>query len=49
MHSDLPPTLLREYVQLSTSVVPGAQVPLQTDLLDGTLTPVLMPDGSQAY
>ena len=24
MHSDLPPTLLRGYVQLSTSVVPGA-------------------------
>ncbi len=28
MHSDLPPTPLRGYVQLSTSVVPGAQVPL---------------------
>ena len=25
MHSDLPPTLLREYVQLSTAVVPGEQ------------------------
>jgi FtsP/CotA-like multicopper oxidase with cupredoxin domain len=45
MHSDLPPTLLREYVQLSTSVVPGAQVPLLTSLLDGTTTPTLMPDG----
>ncbi len=45
MHSDLPPTLLREYVQLSTSVVPGKQIPLETTLLDGTTTPVLMPDG----
>jgi len=49
MHSDLPPTLLREYVQLSTASVPGKQVALQTDLLDGTQTPTLMPDGSQAY
>jgi len=49
MHSDLPPTLLREYVQLSTNVVPGKQVALQTDLLDGTTTPTLMPGGSQAY
>ncbi len=48
MHSDLPPTLLREYVQLSTSVVPGSQVPLVTDLKDGTTTPTLMPDGTQA-
>ena len=48
MHSDLPPTLLREYVQLSTSVVPGQHVALQTSLLNGT-TPTLMPDGSQAY
>jgi FtsP/CotA-like multicopper oxidase with cupredoxin domain len=49
MHSDLPPTLLREYVQLSTSVVPGKRVALQTDLLDGTKTSTKMPDGSQAY
>ncbi|HEY6072005.1 MAG TPA: hypothetical protein VIV15_01095, partial [Anaerolineales bacterium] len=49
MHSSLPPTLLREYVQLSTGNVPGKQVALQTDLLDGTSTPTLMPDGSQAY
>jgi FtsP/CotA-like multicopper oxidase with cupredoxin domain/fibronectin type 3 domain-containing protein len=49
MHSDLPPTLLREYVQLSTANVPGGQVALQTDLLDGTSVPTLMPDGSQAY
>jgi FtsP/CotA-like multicopper oxidase with cupredoxin domain len=49
MHSDLPPTLLREYVQLSTNVVPGTHVALQTDQLNGGLTPTLMPDGSQAY
>ncbi len=49
MHSDLPPTLLREYVQLSTGVVPGKRVALQTDLLDGTSTATKMPDGSQAY
>ncbi len=49
MSSSLPPTLLREYVQLSTGVVPGKRVALQTDLLDGTSTATLMPDGSQAY
>ncbi len=51
MSSSLPAggTLLREYVQLSTDAVPGKQVPLQTSLLDGTTTPTLMPDGSQAY
>ena len=41
-------TLLREYVQLSTSVVPGKGVALRTDLLDGSSTPILMPDGSPA-
>jgi FtsP/CotA-like multicopper oxidase with cupredoxin domain len=49
MHSDLPSTLLREYVQLSTGAVPGKQIALQTDLVDGTTTPTLMPDGTQAY
>src|SRR5574338_994582 len=49
MHSDLPPTLLREYVQLSTAAVPGNQVALQTALKAGGTTPTLMPDGSQAY
>ena len=44
MHSDLPPTTIRGYVQLSTSVVPGASVPLFTP--DGS--PILLPDGSQA-
>ncbi|OGD55809.1 hypothetical protein A3K81_05720 [Candidatus Bathyarchaeota archaeon RBG_13_60_20] len=42
MHSDLPvATKLRGYVQLSTTVVPGSQVPLTNP--DGT--PILMPDG----
>lgn len=45
MHSDLPATTHRGYVQLSTSVVPGAQVPLYNP--DGS--PILMPDGTQAY
>jgi len=36
MHSDLPGTLLRGYVQLSTNVVPGEQVPLANAMLDGT-------------
>lgn len=40
MHSDLPPTLLRGYVQLSTAVVPGQQLPLANALLDGTTVPV---------
>lgn len=38
MHSDLPPTLLRGYVQLSTAVVPGDQAPLSNANLDGTET-----------
>lgn len=45
MHSDLPPTKLRGYVQLSTSVVPGAHVALTNP--DGS--PILLPNGSQAY
>ncbi len=51
MHSDLPPTLLREYVQLETpaNAAWSKHVALQTDLLDGTSVPTLMPDGSQAY
>jgi FtsP/CotA-like multicopper oxidase with cupredoxin domain len=49
MHSDLPASLLREYVQLSTSSIPGKHVALQTDLVDGTSVPTTMPDGSQAY
>jgi FtsP/CotA-like multicopper oxidase with cupredoxin domain len=44
MHSDLPATLLRGYVQLSTGVVPGNQVPLVNT--DGT--PILLPNGTQA-
>ncbi len=50
-HSDLPPTLLRGYVQLSTSVVPGAHVPLTNANLDPAIagTPILLPDGSAAF
>jgi FtsP/CotA-like multicopper oxidase with cupredoxin domain/fibronectin type 3 domain-containing protein len=44
MHTDLPPTLLRGYVQLSTAVVPGARVPLFNT--DGS--PITLPDGQQA-
>jgi FtsP/CotA-like multicopper oxidase with cupredoxin domain len=40
MHSDLPVTKLRGYVQLSTAAVPGAHI---------ALPGVTMPDGSQAY
>ncbi|BCJ50562.1 hypothetical protein Asp14428_20370 [Actinoplanes sp. NBRC 14428] len=40
LHSDLPATLLRGYVQLSTGVVPGAHVALETANADGTTTPV---------
>ncbi len=37
MHSDLPEgTLLREYVQISTGVVPGKQVALYNEMLDGS-------------
>ncbi len=39
MHSDLPETLLRGYVQVSTAVIPGAQIPLTNALLDGTEVP----------
>ncbi len=46
MHSDLPPTRHRGYVQLSTSVVPGAHIPLFK--IDG-VTPLLKPDGTQAF
>ncbi|MET7382844.1 multicopper oxidase domain-containing protein [Streptomyces sp. NPDC005526] len=34
--SDLPPTLVRGYVQLSTDAVPGRKVPLYNELMDGT-------------
>jgi FtsP/CotA-like multicopper oxidase with cupredoxin domain len=44
MHSELPPTTNRGYVQLSTSVVPGNKVPLTKD---GT-KPILLSNGTQA-
>ncbi len=34
--SDLPATLARGYVQLSTTAVPGQHVPLSNELMDGT-------------
>ncbi len=53
MNSSLPAqgTLLREYVQLETSVNASwsKHVALQNDLQDGTSDPVLMPDGTQAF
>jgi len=44
MHSNLTATRLRGYVQLSTTVVPGLQIPLT--YLDGT--PILKGDGTPA-
>jgi FtsP/CotA-like multicopper oxidase with cupredoxin domain len=44
MHSNLSATRLRGYVQLSTSVVPGLQVPLTNP--DGSL--ITLPNGTQA-
>lgn len=44
MHSDLPPTTLRGYVQLSTGVVLGNHVALSYNNI-----PILKGDGSQAY
>ncbi len=45
LHSEMPPTRHRGYVQLETSVVTGAHVALANP--NGSA--VLMPDGSQAY
>ena len=45
MHTDLPPTLLQGYVQLSTLIVPGSQIPLT--YINGT--PILDPYGNQVY
>ncbi len=44
MHTDLPPTKLRGYVQLATSVVPGGQTPL----FNPNGSPILLPSGAQA-
>ncbi len=48
MHADLPPTLLRGYVQLSTAVVPGQGLALSNAMPDGTNVPILLPNGSPA-
>jgi hypothetical protein len=45
LHSDLPATLLRGYVQLSTAAVPGAHVALTTP--GGG--PITLPSGAPAY
>ncbi len=45
MHSDLPPTRLRGYVQLSTTLVPGAHIALSNP--DGS--PINLPNGTRAY
>lgn len=45
MHSDLPPTKLRGYVQLDTSVIPGTGVVLTNP--DGSA--IKFPGGKQAY
>ncbi len=49
-HSSLPPTLVRGYVQLSTSVVPGKHVALTNANIDPAVasTPVLL-HGAQVY
>ncbi|MFD1773492.1 hypothetical protein [Paenibacillus rhizophilus] len=44
MHSDLPQTTLRGYVQLSTAVVPGAHIALTHNGV-----PIVKGDGTQAY
>jgi FtsP/CotA-like multicopper oxidase with cupredoxin domain len=45
LHTDLPATTLRGYVQISTSAVPGDHIALKNP--DNTA--ILLPDGSQAY
>jgi FtsP/CotA-like multicopper oxidase with cupredoxin domain len=53
-NTDLPPTLVRAYVQVETpswvAAHPGVSqhVPLENELLDGTKVPVMI-DGEQAY
>jgi len=45
LHSELPATTLRGYVQISTAAVPGAHVALSNP--DGS--PINMPNGTRAY
>ncbi|MFM2071486.1 MAG: hypothetical protein RLZZ623_1749, partial [Actinomycetota bacterium] len=40
-HSDLPATLLRGYVQLSTGTIPGKQVPLTNAMVSGPDLPIV--------
>ncbi|MFN8595077.1 MAG: multicopper oxidase domain-containing protein [Anaerolineae bacterium] len=50
-HSNLPASLMRGYVQLSTNVITGSHVALSNASLNpgGAATPILLPNGSQAY
>ncbi len=47
--TDLDPTLVRGYVQLSTDAVPGQHVPLYNELMDGTKHQVTAPDGTPYF
>lgn len=47
MHSQLPDTTLRGYVQLSTTVVPGKEIPLNHN--NNSDTPIFKGDGTRAY
>jgi FtsP/CotA-like multicopper oxidase with cupredoxin domain len=51
MHLDLPPTLLRGYVQLETAVnvTVSQHITLTNVMLDGTVVPVLDAQGQQVY
>jgi FtsP/CotA-like multicopper oxidase with cupredoxin domain len=46
MHADLPPTRLRGYVQLATSVIDAAAGSKQIPLTDSIGQPIFMPDGT---
>jgi FtsP/CotA-like multicopper oxidase with cupredoxin domain len=50
-HESIPATLVRGYVQLSTSVVPGAQVALSNEALvpGDPSTAIMLPNGDRAY
>jgi hypothetical protein len=53
LHSDLPKTLLRGYVQLAPKDAngnyPAGAVPLTNSVVNGPDLPALLPDGTQAY
>ncbi|MEI8239506.1 MAG: multicopper oxidase domain-containing protein, partial [Actinomycetota bacterium] len=47
-HRDLPPTLLRGYVQLSTAKVAGRHLQLFNEMLDGSKQPIML-NGQPVY